>query len=55
MTEVSRETSRTGAQLATRDWIPEGPARAGIVIVHGAAEHSGRYEHVGSEPSSSGT
>ena len=48
VTEVNRETSRTGAQLATRDWIPEGPARAGIVIVHGAAEHSGRYEHVGS-------
>ena len=48
MTEVNRETSRTGAQLATRKWIPKGPARAGVVIVHGAAEHSGRYDHVGS-------
>ncbi len=47
MSEVRKETSRTGAQLATREWIPDGPAKAGIVIVHGAAEHSGRYEHVG--------
>ncbi|MBF6213071.1 lysophospholipase [Nocardia puris] len=30
-----------------RAWLPEGAARAVIVLVHGVAEHSGRYEHVG--------
>lgn len=47
MSGAGMETSRTGAQLATREWMPDGPARAGVVIVHGVAEHSGRYEHVG--------
>lgn len=28
-------------------WLPEGTPRADLVIVHGYAEHSGRYEHVG--------
>ena len=49
MSEVKRETSRTGVQLATREWLPSGPPRAGILIVHGLAEHSGRYEHVGEQ------
>lgn len=26
-------------------WIPEQPLRAGIAIVHGQGEHSGRYDH----------
>lgn len=30
-----------------RRWAPVGPAKAQVVIVHGIAEHSGRYEHVG--------
>ena len=47
MSEVKRETSRTGVQLATREWHPDGATRAGILLVHGIAEHSGRYEHVG--------
>ena len=47
MSEVKRETSRTGVQLATREWLPADTARAGILIIHGLAEHSGRYEHVG--------
>lgn len=28
-------------------WLPDGTPRADLVIVHGYAEHSGRYEHVG--------
>lgn len=32
--------------LFFQKWIPEGPVQAGIVLVHGAGEHSGRYEHV---------
>jgi alpha-beta hydrolase superfamily lysophospholipase len=46
MSEVKRETSRTGVQLATREWFPDGKPKAAILIVHGLAEHSGRYEHV---------
>ena len=30
-----------------REWIPEGDTRATIVLVHGIAEHSGRYERTG--------
>ncbi len=30
-----------------RQWLPDGQARARVVIIHGYAEHSGRYDHVG--------
>ncbi len=29
-----------------RIWRPDGPSRAGLLLVHGLGEHSGRYEHV---------
>jgi acylglycerol lipase len=35
-----------GRRLLRRAWLPEHPSLA-IVLVHGFAEHSGRYEHVG--------
>lgn len=35
-----------GVALFTRAWLPEGAPRAGVLLVHGVAEHSGRYEHV---------
>ena len=35
-----------GVRLFERRWQPDGEARAGLVIVHGFAEHSGRYAHV---------
>ncbi len=35
-----------GVTLLTRHW-PAEQARATVVLVHGLAEHSGRYEHVG--------
>ena len=35
-----------GTELV-REWIPEGDTRATIVLVHGIAEHSGRYERTG--------
>lgn len=47
MSEAKRETSRTGVQLATREWHPDGPTRAAVLIVHGLGEHSGRWNHVG--------
>jgi alpha-beta hydrolase superfamily lysophospholipase len=35
-----------GLDLFARSWLPDRPERA-ILLVHGWAEHSGRYEHVG--------
>lgn len=46
-------TSSDGIALRTRHW-PAEPSRAGMLIVHGLAEHSGRYEHVGSHFAESG-
>jgi alpha-beta hydrolase superfamily lysophospholipase len=36
-----------GPELLVRHWPATGPAWAAMLIVHGIAEHSGRYEHVG--------
>lgn len=36
-----------GTELV-REWIPDDDARAVVVLVHGHAEHSGRYERPGS-------
>jgi len=36
-----------GHPMFEQHWLPEGTPRADLVIVHGYAEHSGRYEHVG--------
>ena len=30
-----------------REWVPEGEPKAVVVLVHGIAEHSGRYERTG--------
>ena len=35
-----------GTELV-REWTPDGDARAVVVLVHGIAEHSGRYERTG--------
>ncbi|MFI6044395.1 alpha/beta fold hydrolase [Nocardia sp. NPDC051321] len=48
--QIHTETGRfdgTGSGIAWRAWLPDSPARAVIVLVHGVAEHSGRYVHVG--------
>ncbi len=44
----SRSTLFTddGVHLFTQQWSPEEAARAGVVLVHGYAEHCGRYDHV---------
>src|SRR5262245_26753159 len=33
-----------GPRLFGQSWLPAAPARASILIVHGLAEHTGRYE-----------
>ena len=35
-----------GLQLYERRWLPEGNAKAVVALVHGGAEHAGRYAHV---------
>ncbi len=44
--EESTVTS-DGPPLLTRRWLPDGDPKAVVLIVHGYAEHSGRYDHVG--------
>jgi alpha-beta hydrolase superfamily lysophospholipase len=35
-----------GANIYYQSWLPEGEPKAVLLIVHGLAEHSGRYENV---------
>jgi len=46
-------TTRDGIQLRTRRWAAQTP-KAQVVIVHGIAEHSGRWEYVGERLASRG-
>ena len=39
-------TGAGGLRLFWQSWLPDGAPRAVVVIVHGAGEHSDRYEHV---------
>jgi acylglycerol lipase len=39
-------TTPDGVNLFTQQWLPEGETRAGVFVMHGLAEHSGRYRHV---------
>ena len=39
-------TGLGGLRLFCQSWRPEGEPRAALIIAHGYAEHSGRYEHV---------
>jgi len=50
------DTFRTGdgRQLFERSWLPDGDPKASVVIVHGYAEHSGRYHHVAERLAGSG-
>ncbi len=40
------EPGAGGRSIYWRAWSAEAPARGLVVIVHGAGEHSGRYQHV---------
>ncbi len=40
---------KTGVKLFSQSWIPEGPKKAALVIVHGLHDHSGRYAWVAEE------
>jgi alpha-beta hydrolase superfamily lysophospholipase len=40
-------TTRDGLVQMRRRWRPTGDAHAAVLLLHGIAEHGGRYEHVG--------
>ena len=40
-------TGAKGRRIFTQSWLPEGTPRDHIVLTHGYAEHSGRYDAVG--------
>ena len=40
---------RAGIDIFRRAWLPEGEAKANVVLAHGAGEHCGRYEGVAAQ------
>ncbi len=52
---VGHVGTRDGTSLLIRTWpVPSGEPWATIVLVHGLAEHCGRYEHVGAQLAAAG-
>jgi alpha-beta hydrolase superfamily lysophospholipase len=52
---VDHVAARDGTSLLVRHWpVPEGEPWATMLLVHGLAEHSGRYEHVGAQLAEAG-
>lgn len=42
----SNFTSSDGLTIYRQAWLPDGPPRGAVMLLHGLAEHSGRYSHV---------
>lgn len=51
MTDVR---ARDGVELRTYRWPAAGTPRAHVLLVHGIAEHAGRYEHVAAQLAAAG-
>jgi len=51
---VARRPASDGTELLHRHWAATGDAWARLLLVHGLAEHSGRYEHVGERLAAAG-
>ena len=49
-----RRPAPDGTELLHRHWPAAGEAWARLLLVHGLAEHSGRYEHVGERLAAAG-
>jgi acylglycerol lipase len=43
-----------GVEIHWQSWLPEGSARASVVILHGVSEHADRYSHVAARLVASG-
>ena len=39
-------TDQQGASIHCQSWLPDAPARAALIVVHGLGEHSGRYDNL---------
>ncbi|MGI9092580.1 MAG: lysophospholipase [Mycobacteriales bacterium] len=53
--ETGHVTARDGTQLLIRHWpVRTAEPWAALVLVHGLAEHCGRYEHVGAQLAAAG-
>jgi alpha-beta hydrolase superfamily lysophospholipase len=46
--------ARDGTELRAYEWPAEGTPRAHLLLVHGIAEHAGRYRHVATQLASAG-
>jgi alpha-beta hydrolase superfamily lysophospholipase len=47
---MAHAAAKDGTPLLLRHWrVPSGDAWASLLLVHGLAEHCGRYEHVGAQ------
>lgn len=46
--------NRKGNRQTRRQWLTDGPPRALVLIIHGIAEHSGRYGEVGAQFAAAG-
>lgn len=52
---IEHVAARDGTSLLLRHWpVNDGEPLASLLIVHGLAEHSGRYEHVGAHFAAAG-
>ncbi len=47
-------TNRKGDRQTRRQWLTDGPPRALVLIIHGIAEHSARYDAVGRQFAAAG-
>jgi len=44
--DIKHSGARGSSHLYRQSWLPDGELRAGIILVHGLGEHSGRYGHL---------
>lgn len=44
--DVPHSEARGSSRLYCQSWLPDGDARASILLVHGLGEHSGRYAYL---------
>ncbi len=51
---IDHGTTRDGLLQLRRRWKPQRKAHVAVLLLHGIAEHSGRYEHVGDHLASAG-
>ncbi len=46
MHETGTFSTQSGVSLFEQEWLPEGPIKAHVVLLHGFGDHSGRYGYV---------